>query len=201
LSPFVSLLRGINVSGQKRVPMPELKRLYESLGFLGVQTYVQSGNVVFASAETDGTRLETTIAAGIRRVFGFEVAVLVRQAADLRRVLTTNPFLTGRHEDPARLHVTFLAAPFTASVLQGVPSPNGDGDEFAVGEREIFLFCPGGYGNTRLAHAFFERKLKVAAATRNWNSVTALHDLAQNRARVGDRANDPARGRRFGETP
>jgi len=176
---FISLLRGINVSGQKRIGMAELKRLYESLNFVNVRTYVQSGNVVFDSAKSDSSKLTALIEAQIKQSFGYTVSVFIRDAHDFQRLLGSNPFLKGRNEDPAKLHVTFLYRSPPKSALSSLEAPQAGADEFVVRNQEIFLFCPNGYGRTKLSNNFFERKLKIPATTRNWNTVTALYTLAK----------------------
>jgi uncharacterized protein (DUF1697 family) len=175
---FISMLRGINVSGQKKIRMAELSNLYESLGLVQVKTYVQSGNVVFASPEPDGSKLAQLIEAEIEQTFGFAVSVFMRDNHDFQRIIDRNPFLGDRHEDPAKRHVTFLYRRPDESEWRNLSIPDDEADEFSVGEQEIFLFCPNGYGRTKFSNNFFERKLKVPATTRNWKTVTALAKLA-----------------------
>jgi uncharacterized protein (DUF1697 family) len=81
-------------------------------------------------------------------------------------------------EDPARLHVTFLKGIPQSARVSALKAPPGELDEFVVGEREVYLFCPNGYGRTKLSNAFLEKKLDVTATTRNWNTVTALFAMA-----------------------
>ena len=158
--------------------MAELSSLYTSLGLVDVRTYVQSGNVLFASTEGDASRLAHGIEEEIERVFGFSVPVFMRQPKDFQRIIANNPFLTGRNEDPAWLHVTFLYSTPPESRLRYLAPPGEDGDEFYLGDQEIFLFCPNGYGRTKLSNTFFERKLQVTATTRNWKTVNALYEMA-----------------------
>jgi len=174
MKKYISLLRGINVSGQKSIRMAELKSLYEGLGLLNVQTYVQSGNILFESSEVDALKLAAQIEGQIERTYGYRVAVFMRNRVDLQRIAQNNPFLTKRNEDPVKLHVTFLYSMPLASKLDQLAPPKGESDEFFVGGQEIYLFCPNGYGRTRLSNTFFEKKLDVPATTRNWNTVSAL---------------------------
>lgn len=157
--------------------MSELKGLYESLGLVNVRTYVQSGNVVFDSLEEHPVKLAESIEAGIEQTFGFPTAVFLRDARNFERIIASNPF-TKRNVDPAKLHVTFLYSTPTEAARSELVVPDNSGDEFWVGENEIFLFCPNGYGQTKLSNNFFERKLKVAATTRNWNTVNVLFKMA-----------------------
>ncbi len=175
------MLRGINVSGQKKIRMVELQKLYESLDLVNVRTYVQSGNVVFDSTEPDASKLAELIESHIEQAFGFQVVVFVRDAEELRRIINSNPFVNPRNEDPDKLHVTFLYRVPSASAWNILNAPDNETDEFVPGEREIFLFCPNGYGRTKLSNSFFERKLGVPATTRNWRTVNALYAMANER--------------------
>jgi len=179
MAEFISLLRGINVSGQKSIRMPELKNLYESLGFTEVRTYLQSGNVIFAPAGPDPDEMAATIRTGIQRDFGFDVTVFVRDADDFQWLLDKNPFLHGRSEDPTKLHVTFLSEPPAQEKLDSLVKPASGNDEFVIIGRDVFLFCPDGYGRTKLSNTFLERKLGLPATTRNWNTVNALLQMAR----------------------
>ena len=103
---------------------------------------------------------------------------MVRTPADLERIVRNNPFSVQAGNDPAKVHVTFLASRPAAAMVKSLEVVDTRGDEFAVAGQEIFLHCPGGYGKTKLNNAFFERKLRMRATTRNWKTVMALHDMA-----------------------
>jgi uncharacterized protein (DUF1697 family) len=173
------MLQGINVGVQKRMPMPELQSLLSDLGMQSAQTYIQSGNAVFASPEADRAVLAELIGNTIVEKFGYTTPVFLRTAVEMARVAGENPFLTARSEDPAFLHVTFLSAPLTPESRAGLIAPAGIPDEMAPGLEEIYLFCPQGYGRTKLNNAFFERKLNQKVTTRNWNSVMTLLRMAE----------------------
>ncbi len=161
--------------------MEELRNVYEILGLTHVETYVQSGNIVFDSEEENTIKLAKYIEAQIEQTFGFTTPVFIRSADDLQHIITGNPFLIRRNEDPTRLHVTFLYA-FPADVrMHDVKNLNESGDEFFIQGQEIYLFCPNGYGRTKLNNNFFERKLNLPATTRNWKTVNALFDIAKRR--------------------
>lgn len=178
MNTFISMLRGINVSGKNRIMMAALKEVYLGLGFLNVVTYVQSGNVVFDSADDDTAALARTIEMAIKQTFGFDVPVIIRDKNRFQQLLDGNPFTHARDEDPTKLHITFLSDVPTL----GIPAiPDGCLDEFVLDDKELYLFCPGGYGETKLSNSFFERKLKVTATTRNWKTVNALYEIASQR--------------------
>lgn len=180
----ISLLRGVNVGGNKKIRMADLKALYESLGFAGVVTYVQSGNVIFHAASADSAELIARIEAAIGERFGFDVTVLLRSADDLRRILDSNPFPGA---DPAKLHVLFLAAVPDSAAVATLHVPVADGEEWLLAGQEIYLRYPNGSGRSKMTGAFFERALGVAASARNWNTVNALYELARGNTSVGRR--------------
>ena len=158
--------------------METLHGIYMELGFNNVRTYVQSGNVVFEALEHDQRELNRRIEAHIEQTTGFLVKVFIRQAGDIQRLLAGNPFFKDRNEDPSKLHVTFFYQHPPDTVLSKLTPPNGITDEFAPGEMAVYLFCPSGYGKTRLSNGFFERKLGIPVTTRNWNTVHAFYEMA-----------------------
>jgi len=183
MTAFVALLRSVNVGGRNRVLMGDLANLVESLGFGEVETYVQSGNVVFTGGGTP-TSAARAIEGGIAAELGLEVPVIVRSARQLTRLLSAEPFLGGG-ADPKYLHVTFLSATPGPDRRQGLArdSPSGadasfGDDRFALVGSEVFVHCPGGYGTTKLNNTFFERRTGVVATTRNWRTVTTLARMA-----------------------
>jgi uncharacterized protein (DUF1697 family) len=172
----VALLRGINLGSRNKIAMGDLRAAFEALGAQDVQTYVQSGNVVFdpgAGTRPTAAALEERVAQDV----GVRAPVLLRSAAELAEIVAENPFLA-RGADPAALHVTFLAEAPAAELVEALDPQVGAPDELAVRSREVYVHCPGGYGRTKLTNAFLERRLRVVATTRNWRTVTALRDLA-----------------------
>ncbi len=171
MKTYVALLRGVNVSGQNKVGMKDLRARLLELGFGDVATYIQSGNIVFRTAATSD--VAKLIERDLREGFGVSVTVLLRTKEQLRRVSTQNPFLT-RGIDPATLHVTFLAeTPKPARVRELGAKVSGP-DELVVRGREVYLRCPNGYGRTKLSNLFLERQLGSPATTRNWRTVLTL---------------------------
>jgi uncharacterized protein (DUF1697 family) len=183
MNTFISMLRAINVGGQKKIAMEALRSLYAGLELGNVRSYVQSGNVIFDSDEQTALLLAGCIEAQIAQTFGFGVLVFVHSVPDFQRIITANPFLKAG-ADPARLHVTFLYSPPSQATVNSLPIPGADGDQFLFGEQEIYLFCPNGYGKTRFSNDFFERKLSAPATTRNWNTVNTLFEMASQTAKI-----------------
>jgi uncharacterized protein (DUF1697 family) len=178
MSSFVSLLRGINVGGQKKIHMETLRCVYETLGYTKVSTYLQSGNVVFESTGFTPSILVQQIEDQIDKTCGFHVPVFILQTDELHDVLTGNPYIKDRNVSPAVLHVTFLYQPPSDQDWDNLKTPSDIADEFSLGKSVIYLYCPNGYGKTKLSTGFFERKLGILVTTRNWNTVNALYKLA-----------------------
>ena len=174
MARFVALLRGINVSGQKKIRMADLRSCLEAAGLSGVETYLQSGNVVFESAGPATDPLGNLVSSAIADTFGFDVPVLVRTARDLKRVAETNPFLLEHEQDPSKQYVTFLATMPTARTLHDLAVHGKATEQFLPGKQELFVSCPNGYGRAVLNNAFFESRLKTVATTRNGKTVCAL---------------------------
>ena len=176
MTTYVALLRGINVGGQTRVRMDDLRSLFVALGHADVTTYIQSGNVIFSSPVDESSRLTREIEKRIADDLGVTVTVLLRTRDDLDQVVAGSPFAS-RDLDPAKLHVTFLADAPDPERLARLATPTDEPDEYSIVGREVYLYCPNGYGRTKLNNAFIERRLGVAATTRNWRVVTKLRDL------------------------
>ncbi len=177
---YISILRGINVSGQKLIKMAALKQMYEKLGFHNVKTYLQSGNVIFSSNEKSITKLEMLITAQIEKDFGFTVPVIVFNSETLKSIITHNPFLKDAEKDPAFFHVTFLAATPEVYDKQSILEKRSANEEVHFSDRALYLYCPNGYGTTKLNNNFLESKLKVTATTRNWKTTNELLKLSSD---------------------
>lgn len=177
---YVAMLRGINVSGQKIIKMERLRESFALLGCSDVRTYIQSGNVVFTAAKTSTGNLVKKIAGKILADFELVVPVVVRTSEELDAVLKNNPLLKLPGVDESKLHVTFLSetAPKTAAeILKPLAAKS---ERFAVCGREIYLYCPDGYGDTKLSNSVIEKKLFAQATTRNWKTVNTLFAMAQS---------------------
>jgi uncharacterized protein (DUF1697 family) len=174
---YIALLRGINVAGHSPIGMAALRQTFESLGHEGVTTYLQSGNVIFRSSSDDPTALAGELATAIAADLGVSPRVLLRTWTEIASVVDNNAFLQ-RERDITKLHVTFLAEFPSLPDRERLKRPDGESANFAVVGREVYLHCPDGYGRTKLNNAFIERRLGVAATTRNWKTVSKLHELA-----------------------
>lgn len=177
MKSYVALLRAVNVSGQNKLAMADLRAQLVRAGYQDVTTYVQSGNVVFQAPATPEPKLVGALEREIQRTFGLTVTVLVRTKDQLRDLQAANPFVK-RRTDPSALYVTLLATRPSVAQVKELATKIAGRDEAVVGGREVYLHCPGGYGRTKLNNSFFERNLGAKATTRNWKTVTKLLELA-----------------------
>ncbi|GGR39389.1 hypothetical protein GCM10010219_50610 [Streptomyces netropsis] len=176
----MALLRGINVGTKQRVPMQTLRDLLSGLGCGSVRTHLNSGNAVFTHPGSDPDALAAGLEEALARELGLSVRCFVREGVDLRRVVDANPF-ADRAVDPARFLVVFLSG------LSGTARPEAFADldpgayapdEFVLGEREVYLLCPDGIRDSKLAKLLTGRRLGEDGTARNWNTVTRLADMA-----------------------
>jgi uncharacterized protein (DUF1697 family) len=164
----VALLRGINVGGNKMVPMAALRELFEELGHDDVKTYVNSGNVVFGGRKATAKKLEQAI----EDAFGFDVAVVLRTRDELAAVVEANPF-AGVADNPSRYLVLFSGGgKIDAARAEGVEG--GDGERFAIVGAEAYLWLPGGFQKSPLLKNLNEKRLGVTLTGRNWRTVEKL---------------------------
>jgi uncharacterized protein (DUF1697 family) len=175
---YISMLRGINVGGNRKIRMDELRALYESLGMGGPQTLLQSGNIVFHSELADRPALVRRLEEGIEQRFGFHSDILLRTLDELRAVIHRNP-LSAEHVDPSKRVVMFLSGSPTQDAIDDLVKSYAGLETIQITGQEAYLYYPDGLGRSKLTNAFIERKLNVSGTARNWNTVTRLLDLAE----------------------
>jgi uncharacterized protein (DUF1697 family) len=174
----VALLRGVNVGGHAKVPMARLREVVEELGYEGVRTHLQSGNVVFTTA-TSPDQAARALEKQIAKHFDLTVPVLVRTGKELSRVVDDNP-LRDIASNGSRFLVMFLGGAPNRRKLAALDASDFEPDVFHAGKREIYVWCPNGLRDTKLGHAFWEKQLGLTATGRNWNTVTKLLELAES---------------------
>ena len=176
---YISILRGINVSGQKKIKMADLKLLYESLGFENVVTYIQSGNVLFDTKSKSKTDLKSTIEAAIEKQFKFHVPVTLRTKTDFEKIIKNLPFKSiDVEKDGTIVLVTFLSEKPSKIKLSDIQQYVKPPEKLVVNDKEVYLYCPNGYGKSKLSNNFIENKLSVEATTRNWKSIHKIAELS-----------------------
>jgi uncharacterized protein (DUF1697 family) len=181
VAKYVALLRGINLGAVNKVPMADLRALFDDLGHSNVRTYVQSGNVVFEATKSTPKKLAVTIEQHVGRAFGHkDISVIVRSRSELERIATGNPFPT-KDTNPTLLHVIFLADTPTSKSLSSLDPDRSPPDQFVVRGKDIYLSLPKGSGRSKLTIDYFEKRLGTRGTGRNWNTVTRLLDMMNDR--------------------
>lgn len=179
MNVIVSMLRGVNVGGHNKIKMADLKKVYEALGFERVQTYIQSGNVVFATKERGDEKLARKIGAAIEKKFGFCPEVIVRTAEEMRSIVKRNPFAKRGDVEPGKLLVVFLASDPGKAARDVVAEIEAKEELRPLGS-EIYIYFPDGQGKSKLKFGLVEKATnKVAWTGRNWNTVLKLVELCE----------------------
>ncbi len=177
MKTYIALLRGINVGGKSILPMKELVSLLEDLGAQNVKTYIQSGNAVFQSKETNASLLSNEISVAIKKSHGFEPQVLLLESEEVEKVIESNPFRETESE-PKTLHVFFLASMPKNPDLDALESIRSDDERFALKDGVFYLHAPNGIGRSKLA-ANAEKLLGVSATGRNWRTIRKIMAMAE----------------------
>ncbi|MFF9069667.1 DUF1697 domain-containing protein [Streptomyces sp. NPDC014891] len=178
---YALLLRGINVSGHRKVPMPELRSVLEGLGHQDVRTYLQSGNAVFTTGRgADGDALTDAIEQAIEDHFGFRVDCLVRDADYLASVAEDCPFPAAELEGK-QLHALYLSGPADPERFAAIDREAFAPEDFALGDRVVYLYVPEGLGRSKLADALTRAKVVkgLVVTARNWNTVVKLVEMTR----------------------
>jgi len=178
MKKFIALLRGINVSGQKQIKMTDLKTLFEEVGFQKVETYIQSGNVIFSGKEKSSEKIAEKISSSINNKFGFDVQVFALLPEELLEILNKNPFIN-KKKDPDKLYVIFLSTVPSKANLEKLDAIDFSPEEYICNGKCIYLFVPNNYGKAKLNNNFFENKLKISGTTRNLKTVKAILELTK----------------------
>ena len=169
---YIVLLRGINVSGKNKIPMADLRDLLNNLQFKNVQTYIQSGNIIL---ESSFSKNETSlrINKGIKEKFGFEIPVIVRTIPEWQKTIENYPFPIENEKIVAFGFLNQVPKETTIDVK------NLGEDQYKIVDDVVYLYCPAGFGKTKLTNNIFEKKLNVVATTRNLRTTLKLVELSK----------------------
>lgn len=173
---YVALLRGINLGGANQMKMDDLKAVLSGLGFKNVKSYINSGNLAFDTTKTVESKLIDKIETAVENKFGRRVHIMVREQADIERVLKNNPF-DGQYKSHKHMHVLFLKEPMPAEKAELLLASALPGEQYAVRDREIYNLLPNGVAGSLLTKGFFEKKPAVPYTGRNWRTVEKLANL------------------------
>jgi uncharacterized protein (DUF1697 family) len=183
MTVYICLLRGINVGGNKRIKMADLRDLFKTLGIADAKTLLASGNVVFQSDETDPAKLVAAIEAAIQAAYGFESKIIMRTHAALQAVIEKSPFEPDE-VDGSKLLVMFLRDAPAAQHIAAFNESHSTVERVVFTGDEIFIDYADGIGTSKLSNNALEGKLKVIGTGRNWNTVLKIQTLADEIART-----------------
>lgn len=167
------------MTGHNSVKMTELTTLFRKIGYPDANTYIQSGNIVFSCQDemaVDSVSLK--IQKAILEKLKLKIAVITRTIGEMERVINNNPFLIEPLFDASKMAVVFLSEEPSVSQIEKVINVDYPPDKFKITGKEIFIFCPNGFGKTKLYTNFFELKMGVTGTARNWRTVTKLREMA-----------------------
>jgi uncharacterized protein (DUF1697 family) len=170
------------MAGHNKIKMADLLALYKKLGFKDSETFIQSGNVVFSNPENmPAPGIAAKIEEAIRKKFGYSIPVIIRTPEELREIIAFNPFIDEEYFNPERLAVIFLYEKPSEAQIEKVKNISYPPDKFKITGKEIFIYCPNGFGRSKIYTGFFENKMKVTGTGRNWNTVNMLLEIAEKK--------------------
>jgi uncharacterized protein (DUF1697 family) len=175
---YVALMRGINVGGHNRLPMTDLVSIFEEAGCSGARSYIQSGNVLFHASATLARKLPEEVSRLIASRFGYQVPVVLREAAELEAIASDNPFLQAGY-DPKKLHMMFLAERPSPARAAALDPDRFAPDAFHLRGRDIYLYFPQGTARSKLTTSYVGRAMNTVCTVRNWNTLGKIVDLSK----------------------
>ncbi|MBV8253721.1 MAG: DUF1697 domain-containing protein [Chitinophaga sp.] len=178
METYVALLRGINVSGKNIIKMEDLRQIFERMQFSNVQTYIQSGNVIFSAKSTAESALLQKIEKGLEKELGYSVPVMLRTPSSLATVVSQHPFGNVSPEETRKLYVTFLHDTPSEAMQQSMLQLQSDQEKFHFIGRELYIAVEKSMLKPLFTNVLLEKKLKMAATTRNWATVNKLLTLS-----------------------
>lgn len=172
---FIALLRGINVGGRTRIPMADLRAVCTGLGWRDVQTYIQSGNVIF-NAEGDAPALETILEQALERRFGMRIPVMVRSAARWQEYVRSNAFPEASQRQANLVMLALSKAPPQAGAVERIRE-RATVEEVQLVDDALWIHYAGGSGRSKLTPTLLDKSVGSPVTTRNWRTVMKLEQL------------------------
>lgn len=173
LTPYVALLRGINVSGQKIIPMAELRQRLTDAGYQHVQTYIQSGNVYFEAEAQNSKALEAPFEAFLKTAYGWDIPTMVRSVAEVEAVVAASPFAppAGKHE---QVYVGFIRDLPAPALAEALVAQSMETDRFNIDGKTLYIWQRKDVAKNLLDKLNVERALKTPVTTRNWATTVRM---------------------------
>lgn len=177
MKTYIGLLRGINVSGQKKIKMVDLRILLEENGFSSVKTYIQSGNIVFRTTEENKATLENKISEVIKKQYGFDVPVIVKTSEEIGNILVNNPYDDSEDLESNKIYFVLLKEKPKEENVTVLDSISFENETLRINSECVYLRCALGAGKAKCTNNVIEKKLKVSATTRNYRTMQKLREL------------------------
>lgn len=178
MTTYIALLRGINVGGHRKLKMADLRAMFSNMGFENVQTYIQSGNVVFEASENDTDDLAKRIKRQIEETFGYDVPVIICTASDLKNILANIPF---KKKEGWKRYITFLSHQPDKAQQEKLEARSSSIEFFRVGDGVVYAHVDKQTDKKPLfSGSFIQKQLNIPATNRNLRTVNKLLTLAQN---------------------
>ncbi|HWA81897.1 MAG TPA: DUF1697 domain-containing protein [Fimbriimonadaceae bacterium] len=175
-SPYVALLRGINVGGKNILPMKDLAAMFVEVGCADVRTYIQSGNVVFRAESETAERAAVIVPAFILERFQIRAPVIVRDQTEIEAVIVGNPYLN-EGVPPEEIGILFLGSVPASEQIEKLDPARSAPDRFEVVGRDVYMHLVTGFAKTKLTNDYFESRLKTPGTARNWRTVLKLREM------------------------
>jgi len=176
---YLALFRAVNVSGHNIIKMEHLRKLMEAEGYKYVATYIQSGNVVFDTPETDKAKIKRDMEVLLYREYGHDVFNFILDQAELQKAVDNNPY-TAPEPEPSgmkKYFVVFLSADATTQGNDQIKKFNRSDDEFKTIGNILYLKLSQSAADSKFNSSFIEGKLGVKSTTRNWNTTLKLLEM------------------------
>lgn len=168
------------MAGHNKIRMKDLADMFSEAGFKDVVTYIQSGNIIFKDpGKLSDEDLSKVIEKAISSKFSLSVSAVIRRVGEIEGLISRNPYLSEKNFNPSRMGVVFLRSAPGSEALKKMEGIDFPPDKFEISGKEIFLFCPDGFGRSKLSTNFFENKMKVTGTARNWQTIITILDLSK----------------------
>lgn len=176
---YIAFLRAINVAGKNLIKMQALQELFTGAGYKNSVTYLQSGNVVFETAKAAGEKLETSIEKLISDKLKLTISSIVLSETEIENIISENPF-TREKPEIDKLHITIMKTKIEKPDAGTIDSKKDKNEKYLIKDNSIYLYCPDGYGKTKLNNSNLEKWLQNTGTTRNWKTILAVKDLMKS---------------------
>lgn len=170
------------MAGHNKIKMTDLSLLFHDLGFYDADTFIQSGNVIFTtSSGMSVIDISLKIEIAIHQKYKYDIPVMIRTFEEMKKLVPVNPYLAEENFDASKMAVIFLHEHPSEAQIQKVINIDYPPDKFKVIGSEIFIYCPNGFGRTKLYTNFFENKMKIMGTGRNWKTINKILEIAGNK--------------------